>query len=503
MSRCIRLHAAGLAALGTGLLAAGCMVGPGYVKPKSELPAHFVEQPVARHLTPVGAAWWQGLDDRILDRLIGDALAGGPDLAIARARVIEAREGLAAESSTLLPQVAAGAAYARQHGSAHVPQGTPPGGLGLGVDSNLWLAGFDAGWELDVFGGRRRAIEAAGATLGAADADREEAQLVLVSEVARDYVELRTAQRRLALARRIREIKLDALKLVRARFSSGLAGALDLAQARAELDDSRAEIPALEASERAAVYRLGALVGETPENLLPMLLPEGPIPTVRVDVPVGLPSDLIERRPDLRAAERRVAAESARIGEIEAGLFPHFALTGAAGFESLDAGDFLSGPSHYFAIGPSVSWQVFDAGRIRDHALAQRARTDEAVAQYRKAVLGALGEVETALVDYGQERVRSSALNEEVVARQRAVDLAERLYGHGIKSFLTVLDAERTLYAAQMALASADRDSADAFIALIKALGGGFRSIAQTVEPLGNRKRASSSISRVTTRRYV
>ncbi len=442
--------------------------------PRSELPARFIEQPVARHLTPPGLAWWQALDDPVLDRLIGKALQGSPDLAIARARVIEAREGLAAASSGLLPQVTAEGAYARQHGSANVPVGTTPGGLGPGIDSSLWLAGFDASWELDVFGGRRRAIESAGATLEAKVADREEARLMLVSEVARDYVELRTAQRRLAVAREISALRQDTLELVGARFMSGLADALDMVRARAELDDSRAEIPGLEAAERAAIYRLGALVGEIPESLLPMLLPARPIPAARIDIPVGLPSDLIQRRPDLRAAERRIAAESARVGEIEADLFPHFSLTGAAGLESLGASDFLTGPSRYFSVGPSVSWLVFDAGEIRDAALAQRARTDVAVEEYRKAVLGALGEVETALVDYGRLRIRSDALGQEVAARRQAVDLAERLYRHGIESFLTVLDAERTLYAAQMSLAGADRDTADAFIALVKALGGGW-----------------------------
>jgi outer membrane protein, multidrug efflux system len=458
------------------LLLSGCTVGPSYVRPRAELPPRFLEQgPDLRHGDRmVGAQWWTGLGDPVLDRLVGEALAGSPSLQIASYRIIEAREELAGISTEELPLVDAQGAYARQHGSENVPIGTPPGGLGPGVDSNLWLAGFDMSWEADLFGGTRRAIESASASAAAARADRQEAELSLVAEIAREYVELRTEQRRWAIAEQIRSSRRTDLELVMARFDSGLAGALDAARARADLDDSEAQIPAIEAAVRAAIYRLGTLVGQPPERLLPLLIQPRPIPAVHTQVPIGLPSDLLERRPDIRAAERRVAAANARIGMREAELFPQFSLTGEAGLESLDAGNFVSGGSRYFAIGPSITWLIFDAGRIRDEVLAQRARTNAATAKYRETVLSALDEVETALVTYGRAQIKRNALIEEVGARQQALTIAQRLYTHGIEDFLPVLDAERTLYASRMSLASADAATTDSYIALVKALGGGW-----------------------------
>jgi outer membrane protein, multidrug efflux system len=455
---------------------AACTVGPSYVRPKVDLPTRFTEQAApAGHAEAIGSDWWRGLGDPLLDRLMMMGLAGSPSLEVARARVVEAREELAVISAERVPEIDATSAYARQRGSEHVPVGTSPGGLGQGIDSSLWLAGFDASWEVDIFGGTRRAVEAAGASVSATVDDQRDAQLMLLAEIARDYVELRTEQRRLAIAREILAVRQDNLELVTARFDSGLTGALDAARARADLADSESDIPAIEAAEHAAIYRLGELIGQPPETLLPMLVQFRPIPTVHTEVPVGLPSDLLERRPDIRAAERRIASANARIGMRKADLFPHFSLTGAVGVESLGAGDFLSGGSRYFTIGPSITWQVFDAGRIRDEVMFERARTDAAAADYQRTVLTALAEVETALVTYGHSQIQRNALAAEVAARQQAVSLAKRLYSQGIDNFLAVLDAERTLYAAELSLAGADGTTTDSFIALVKALGGGWR----------------------------
>jgi outer membrane protein, multidrug efflux system len=423
----------------------------------------------------VGTRWWAaGLKDPVLDRLVAEALRSSPTLQIASDRIVEAREELAGVSTEELPQVAAQGAYARQHGSKNVPIGTPPGGLGPDINSNLWLAGFDMSWEVDLFGGTRRAIESASASASATLADGQEAEVSLVAEIVRDYVELRTEQRLLGIAVEIRASRRTDLQLVMARLDSGLTGALDAARARADLDDSEAQIPAIEAAVRASIYRLGTLVGRPPEALLPLLVRPQPVPAVHGQVPVGLPSDLLLRRPDIRAAERRVAAANARIGMQEAALFPQFSLTGAAGVESLDAGNFLSGGSRYFAIGPSITWLVFDAGAIRDQVMVERARTDVASARYRETVLRALDEVETALVTYGRSQISRNALDQEVGARRQALAIAQRLYAHGIESFLSVLDAERTLYASQMSLASVDEATTDSYVALIKALGGGW-----------------------------
>lgn len=452
---------------------AGCTVGPDYVRPASQLPAHFVERaPEGPSSLRVGQAWWTVFHDDALDTLIAEALQRSPDLEMARARVLEARAERAAVSGELLPEFSTDAAYARQHGSANVPTGTPPGGLGPGLDSNLWLNGFDASWELDLFGGTRRAVESADATLAATLADREEAELTLTAEIARDYIELRTEQRRLAIAREILSLRRDSLRLATAQFESGFAPALDPIRAQVELADSEAEVPLLEAGTRTAIYRLGVLAGRSPETLLSLLAPSRPVPEVQAEVPIGLPSDLLRRRPDIRAAERLLAAANARIGVREADLYPHFSLTGVAGFESLEAGSFLTGPSRYFAVGPSISWLVFDANRIRDEALAEQARRDAAAAAYRTTVLRALSEVESALVAYGRSEERRKALQEEVQASTKAVTLARQLYASGLQDYLTVLDAQRSVRRVEMSLATSNETCADSFIALVKALGG-------------------------------
>jgi NodT family efflux transporter outer membrane factor (OMF) lipoprotein len=464
---------------------AACRVGPDYHEPKSDVPTRFTEETQRpAEGEQIGRDWWRVLHDPVLDQLIADGLRDSPDLTAARARILEARAERAAVAGERLPELSAQAAYARQHGSANVPIGTAPGGLGLDATSNLWLAGFDASWELDIFGGTRRAIESADAALAASIADRDDAELMLGAEIVRNYIELRAEQRRLAIARQIENLRRDELALVDAQFRSGLATSIDAARARTELADSEAEVPHLEAAEYAALYRLGVLIGQAPESLTATLSPPGAIPAVESDVPVGLPSDLLRRRPDLRAAERRIAAANARIGMRDADLYPHFSLTGVAGFESLYANNFLSGPSRYYAVGPSITWLVFDAGRIHDEALAERARTDVAAAAYRKVTLGALAEVETALVAYGRSRIERAALEREVASATEADALARRLYASGLENFLTVLDAERTLHTSEMALAEAEQETGDAYVALVKALGGGWTNpTTSPVEP--------------------
>ena len=267
------------AVVGGLAMLAGCTVGPSYVRPEVDLPARFTERAApAEQAEGIELDWWQGLGDPLLDRLITEGVAGSPSLEIARARIIEAREELAVISTERVPEVDLASAYARQRGSEHVPVGTAPGGLGPGIDSSLWLTGFDASWEADTFGGTRRAVESARASVSAAVDDQRGAQLVLVAEIARDYVELRTEQRRLAIAREILAMRQDNLELVTVRFDSGLTGALDAARARADLADSESDIPAIETAERAAIYRLGELIGRPPETLLSMLIPSRPIP---------------------------------------------------------------------------------------------------------------------------------------------------------------------------------------------------------------------------------
>ncbi|WP_431822976.1 efflux transporter outer membrane subunit [Burkholderia sp. F1] len=468
--------AAAIAIATLGAWLAGCTVGPDYVAPHPALPATYAERPAAPLATTPAAPdmWWKNLGDPVLDRLIDDALRSAPDLDAAEARVREARARQAIAGSAGYPALEAGAAYDRTHGSANVPVGVQPGGLGRSANGNLYQAGFDASWEIDVFGGTRRTVESADASYEAAVAERGDAMLTLLAEIARNYVELRGAQRRLAVARDDAALQRDALALTRAQFDAGLASRLDVLRAQAQVSDTESDLPAFEADARASIYRIGALVGHPPESVLAELDTAGPIPAPVADVPIGLPSDLLKRRPDIRAAERRLAAAHARIGVAQADLYPHFSLTGVAGLQSLDASTFLTMPSRYLKVGPNISWLIFDAGKVRFAVRAEAARTDEAAAVYRRTVLGALRDVETALSSYGHTQVRRDRLAAEVAADRDAVTVATRLYRQGLTDFLPVLDAERALRAADDKLAQTERDAALALVALYKALGGGW-----------------------------
>jgi NodT family efflux transporter outer membrane factor (OMF) lipoprotein len=460
------------------LVIGGCItVGPDYVPPKPQVPAHFAEAPAlgeAHNPQPPDDAWWRNLGDPLLNRLLEDALNSAPDVAEAQARVREARALARYAGATRFPITDAGGFYTRNLGSDNIPTGVPPGGLGPGVHSNLWEAGFDASWEIDVFGGLRRGIESAEANYQAVTEDRADVVLSLLAEVARDYVELRGAQRRIEVARKDLGIEADLQALTQSLLSAGLAPRQDLLRAQAQVSDTQAMIPTLNTDERAAAYRIAALTGRPSAEIVTELSVPGPIPQVVSEVPVGLPSDLLLRRPDVRAAERRIAAANARIGVAKADLYPHFSLTGVAGIESLNLSSFASGSSGYYQIGPGVSWRVFDAGRIRFQVLAESARTDEAAAAYQRSVLDAFRDVETALVAYANAQSRREKLAAESAADADVTRIATILYEKGVESFLTVLDAERALYAADDALAQSERDAALALIALYKALGGGW-----------------------------
>lgn len=461
-------------------LLGGCTVGPDYKAPTAAMPATYAEHtPAAAVSAPTPAtpdAWWRNFGDPVLDRLDEEALQSAPDLAAAEARVREARALRGVAGAAEFPEVDAGAGYARTHGSANVPVGVPPGGLGPGIDGNLYQVGFDASWEIDIFGGTRRSIESANASYQASVDERGDVVLTLLAEVSRNYIELRGAQRRLAVAEDNLAIQQDALSLTQSQFNAGLASRLDVLRAQAEVSDTQSVIPDLETDKRAAIYRIGALVGRPPEDLLAELDAPQPIPSPVSDVPIGLPSDLLKRRPDIRAAERRLAAANARIGVATADLYPHFSLTGVAGLESLDASTFLTAPSRYLSIGPNITWLVFDAGKVRFTIQAEQARTDEAAAVYQRTVLDALRDVETALVSYGQSRVRRERLTAETSADRDAVTVAKKLYSQGLEDFLSVLDAERSLYAADDKLAQTDRDSDLALVTLYKSLGGGWQA---------------------------
>jgi NodT family efflux transporter outer membrane factor (OMF) lipoprotein len=303
--------------------------------------------------------------------------------------------------------------------------------------------------------------------------------MVLLGDVARNYVDVRGYQSRLAIAAENIEAQRQGLAIARDRFTHGLATDLDVEESSTLLAQTQAEVPALEAELQASAHRLGVLLGQEPGALLAELSARAPIPAAPEVVPVGLPSDLILRRPDVLRAERKLAAATANIGVATSDLFPKFYLTGAAGYQSVSAGDWFSSSSSFWSIGPTVQWRIFDAGRVRAAIRVQDARQEEALADYERTVLRAFEEVENGLVSYANEQVRRHSLEEAVASSRKSLELATRLYAGGLTDFLRVLDAERSLYDAQDRLAQSDKAISGNLVALYESLGGGWQRFEQ------------------------
>ena len=466
------------------LIFIGCSVGPNYQEPVLAVPAawHEARQPGIDTRTAELARWWTAFDDPLLNSLIERALRSNLDLRIAEARIREARASRAVVAAGAWPTVDTSGSYTRSRSSKNalnIPsQAGGVGGSGSGVklERDLFNAGFDANWEIDVFGGVRRSVEAADATIEATEYSRRDVLVSLLGDVARNYIDLRGAQRRLAVARANFKAQQDSLELTRVRFNAGLASDLDVAQAAAQVNTTAAQIPTLEILLKQAAYGLDLLLGLAPGALWNELASEAEIPSLPAEVLVGLPSDLLRRRPDVRSAERQLAAATAQVGSAIADLFPRFSLTGLAGLQSVSAGDWFTAGSRYWSIGPTIHWPIFDAGRIRANIEVRNAQQEQALTQYERTVLTAFGEVEKSLVNYSRERARYRSLTEAVAANRRAVELANELYIRGLNDFLNVLDTQRSLYATENDLAQSEATMAANLIALYKALGGGWQT---------------------------
>jgi len=462
-------------------LLSSCAVGPNYRAHQSKAPAQWKESLAGGETNSSAATteWWKNFNDSELDSLVGRAVRSNLDLRIAEARVREARAQYGIASADLWPTVDGSSSYARQRQSQHQPViGAVPLSPDL-FENNVYQAGFDASWEIDVFGGKRRAKEAAGAQVSASEFGRRDVLITLLGDVARNYVELRGYQGRLVIANENIEAQERVLAITRDRFAKGLASDLDVQQASTVLATTRAEVPTLESSIQTAIHRLEVLLGQQPGTLQAELTQASPIPAQPPLVPVGLPSELLLRRPDIRQAERRLAAATANIGIAKSDLFPKFFLTGAAGFQSVNASDWFSHDSKFWSVGPTVQWRIFDAGRIRGNIRVQNARQEEALATYEKTVLTAFEEVENGLVLYAKEQVRRRSLQDAVASSQKSLETANQLYANGLTDFLRVLDAERSLYRAQDALVQSDRAISANLISLYKSLGGGWETLDQ------------------------
>lgn len=453
---------------GVSLTAAACAVGPNYKAPAPPPAAFQNADPAVFTAVNPEAEWWKAFGDPVLDQLVGQAFAANLDLKIALARVAEARALFSEQKLDLLPHVTANGTYVKSDQQQ-------PGSNGQRVESQTYQAGFDAGWEIDLFGRVRRGVEAAGAEAGAAEAELRDAQVTIAAEVARNYLELRGAQARLKVANRNLETQRETLRLTKVRFDAGAGSPIDVASAQARLNATEAAIPDLITAEKRANYRLAVLTAQRPGALDALLVPsELDVRPLVTALPIGEAGDLLRRRPDVQAAERRLAAQTAQVGVATADLFPRVSVTGFVGFLSGTSTGFGNGASKAWSVAPSVSWPALDLGSSRARLRAAKARDDAALANYDQTVLRALEDLENALVSYRQQQARLSSLTDQAAASRRAAELARIQYKEGGIDFLVLLDAERTLLAAEDALSVAETGVNTDVVAIYKALGGGW-----------------------------
>jgi outer membrane protein, multidrug efflux system len=470
------------ASLGLAFFASACAVGPNYQKPDFPVPSKWQEAQQTGIDTRSAelTRWWTSFNDPLLDSLVERAVRSNLDLRVAEARIREARASRAVTAAGEWPAVDVSSSYKRIRSSENAFAVSPQGGGGPSsfpggnLDQNFYQAGFDASWEIDVFGGVRRSIEAADATIEANVENRRDVLVTLLGDVARNYIDVRGFQSRLEVARANLKSQQDTLDLTKVRFQAGLASDLDVAQQEGQLNTTAAQIPTLESSLKQAAYRLDVLLGSQPGALWDELSKAGAIPSLPPEVLVGLPSELLRRRPDIRTAERQIAAATAQIGAATADLFPKFSLTGTAGLQSISASDWFTGRSRFWSVGPTISWPIFDAGRIRANIEVRNAQQEQALAQYEKTILAALGDVETSLVNYSREQARYRSLSDAVAANRRAVEMSNELYIRGLVDFLNVLENQRSLYASENDLAQSEAAMASNLVSLYKALGGGW-----------------------------
>ncbi len=457
-------------------LVAGCAVGPDYRAPETQTPDEWHTAPsagvrVESAQAPSLADWWTSFEDPMLSNLIERSIAGNKTVQQARARVIEARARRGAAAGSFLPSINASAGASRTDSERRFID--PDDDFEVASADEIYTAGFDASWELDLFGGQRRAFEAATAQLGASEADLRDALVTLLGDVALNYTNLRTAQARLDFAERNLAAQAELLDITRWRAEAGLASVLDVEQAQTSYQQTRAQIPSLESSLTQALNRLDVLTGQVPGSLSAQLNERKPVPTAPEEIVTGVPADVVRRRPDIRAAERRLAAQSAQVGVATAALYPSLSLSGSIGLQSLNASDVLDG-SQTDRLGLSLRIPLFAGGALRQNLRAQYAVLDQAFATYEATVLAAFEEVENALIAWTTEQRRREALGLAVESARRARELALVQYNSGLVDFQTVLTADRQLISLEDSLAVSDGERTANLVRLYKALGGGW-----------------------------
>lgn len=460
----------------TAVLLSGCVVGPDYQTPILPMPANWSSEKPTKSVQPAQLSqWWQRLRDPQLDTLVEEAVAGNLDVATAKAKIREARASYRQSAGTLLPSVDGSGSVTRNK-SAETTAGT----------NSIYAeyqSGFDASWELDLFGANRRGVEAARYGVDAAQEELRSTLLTLVGDVASYYTQARGYQARIALARRSAVSQRQTAELTRTMALAGSATAADVAKAMGQAASTEAAVPTLEASYAEAVHRLSVLTGRPPATLAERLKRSKPIPSPRLPMPTGIPADILLSRPDVRMAERQYAQYTAKVGQAEAARYPSVSLTGNISTAALNLGDLGKNSSIGWSFGPSLSVPLFNAGQLQAAADVARAQRDQYFIAYRASVLTALEDVENALVLMAQERIRISKLASSAKSYGEAANLEGTLYKAGETSLLDVLDAQRSLYSAEDSLLQSRVLLATNYIALNKALGGGWNGTVDSSKP--------------------
>jgi NodT family efflux transporter outer membrane factor (OMF) lipoprotein len=444
------------------LMQAGCMVGPDYKPQDVNAPAGWVGTKNVVSPDTTLLKWWTEFSDANLTSLIERAMKSNLDLRQAEERIRQARAASGVANAGFWPTADVTGSATRNRNSA-------------GIKSNLFTTGLDAAWELDIFGGTRRNIEAAEADIRASIEDRRDVLVTLVSELAINYVQLRGYQQEIIIAQNNLKAQQQSAAVVHRRYEGGFVSALDVANADAQVATTMSQIPLLETSAQQTIYNISVLLGQEPASLLEELSPASSIPLTPPEVPTGLPSEMLRRRPDIRRAEAQIHAATAQIGVATADLFPKFNLAGNIGVSASKLGD-MRWNQRSWSFGPSASWEIFNAGRVSSNIEVQKALQQQAVLTYKKTVLTAIQDVENALIAYTNEQEHHKALIDAVAANRKAVDLATQLYVEGQTDFLSVLDAQRSLYNSEDSLVQSTRNLSTDLISLYKALGGGWDS---------------------------
>ncbi|AEH87701.1 efflux transporter outer membrane subunit [Mesorhizobium opportunistum] len=460
----------------TAVLLAGCVVGPDYRTPILAMPANWSGERPTKSVQPAQLSrWWQRLRDPQLDTLVEEAVAGNLDVATAKAKIREARASYRQTAATLLPSVDGSGSVTRNK-SADTTTGS-------NATYTEYQAGFDASWELDLFGANRRGLEAARYGVDASEQELRSTLLTLVGDVASTYTQARGYQARIALARRSAVSQRQTAELTRTMALAGSATAADVAKAMGQAASTEASVPTLEASYAEAVHRLSVLTGRPPAALSERLKRSKPIPSPRLPMPTGIPADILLSRPDVLMAERQYAQYTAKVGQAEAARYPSVSLTGNISTAALDLGDLGKNSSIGWSFGPTLSVPLFNAGQLQAAADVARAQRDQYFIAYRASVLTALEDVENALVLMAQERIRIGKLASSAKSYGEAASLEGTLYKAGETSLLDVLDAQRSLYSAEDSLLQSRVLLATNYIALNKALGGGWDGTVDSGRP--------------------